>query len=238
MAFAGREALRSLPRFHVLAEQITGGRVNLEREQAHKIRNVLRLREGSEIAVLDGTGSYYRCRLIWLENANVSAEVLERGEAGTEAPIQITLAQAIPKQDKMDLIIQSCTEAGVCRFLLFESRRCVARWPEPKIAGRIERLQKIAHEAAEQSLRAIVPEVRYTSDVKEVFVPGGLLLYEGAERRIGTVEAETKMTVIVGPEGGFDDEEASSAGCIPVSLGPRLLRTEHAGLYAVAAILQ
>lgn len=244
MGGAGREAIRALPRFHVLPEQITGGRVNLEGIQAHKTRHVLRLRVGDPLAVIDGSGDCFVCRIVWIERGNVAAEVLERLPLQTEPALHIHVCQAIAKGDKLDAVIRSCTEAGAAAFTLFHSERTVARWPEVRIADRLERLRTIARDSAELSLRARVPEVRWASDMASAPPAGvpAILLYEGADLPLLATLERTRdaLALVVGPEGGFSDAEVSaarSAGWQIASLGPRLLRTEHAAFAAVSGVL-
>jgi conserved hypothetical protein TIGR00046 len=144
----------------------------------------------------------------------------------------------------MDAVIRSCTEAGAAGFTLFESERCVARWPQTRVTDRLERLRSIARDAAEVSLRARVPEVRRASDMVSA-ASGGMptvFLYEGTDLPL-LAEVELSgnaVTLVVGPEGGFSDAEVSVArehGWTVASLGPRVLRTEHAAFAAIAGLL-
>ncbi|GMV36827.1 MAG: ribosomal RNA small subunit methyltransferase E [Fimbriimonadales bacterium] len=244
MGSTGREAIRALPRFHVLPEQITGGRVNLDADQAHKANHVLRLRVGDPLAVMDGSGDCFVCRVVWIERGNLSAEVLERHTLDTEPASRIHICQAIAKGDKLEAVVRSCTEVGASGFTLFESERCVARWPEARVVNRLERLRAIARDSAEVSLRARTPEVGWASDLASAppaDVPA-VLLYEGSNIPLlaevaGSCDA---VAFVVGPEGGFSDAEVSLArerGWEIASLGPRVLRTEHAAFAAISGLL-
>lgn len=241
MGVTGREAIRNLPRFHVLPEQMTGGRVNLEREQARKAIQVLRLKTGDLLGVMDGSGDCFRCRIVWTEHDNVSAEVLDRYLLDTEPPQPITLCQALPKGDKLDQIVRGCTEAGASRFVLFPSEHSIPRWPSAKIESRLERLRAIGQEEAEVALRARVPAIQWAASFTEMLAltERATLLYEGHDP-LERLTPEAGCTLIVGPEGGFSDNEVREAvagGCRLASLGPRVLRAENAGLFAIAQLL-
>jgi 16S rRNA (uracil1498-N3)-methyltransferase len=167
----------------------------------------------------------------------------------TEPGPKITLYQGIPKGDKLDLILQKCTELGATEIIPFIAARSVARVPEARIQERVERWRRIVLEAARQSNRFSVPEVFFAGDLANVLQLAKhsvkLLLWEeeqvGALRKtLAGFSSPLSIAVIVGPEGGLTVEEVESAGrCgfIPVSLGKRILRTETAAL-VVLSILQ
>ncbi len=243
MGGTAREAIRALPRFHVLPEQITGGRVNLDGDQAHKASRVLRLRVGDPLAAMDGSGDCFVCRVVWVERGNLSAEVLERHSLDTEPAIRIHVCQAIAKGDKLEAVVRSCTEVGASGFTLFGAERCVARWPEARVASRLERLRVIARDSAEVSLRACVPAVGWASGLATA-PPAGMptvFLYEGADCPFlaEVVPGGNEIALVVGPEGGFTKAEVSlarSCGWLVASLGPRVLRTEHAAFAAICGL--
>lgn len=236
MGSDGREAIRGLPRFHVLPEQMTGGRVNIEREQARKIVSVLRLGSGDQLAVINGTGICFRCRIVWAERDNVSAEVLERYTLDTEPPYPITVVQALPKGDKLEQVVRSCTEAGATEFVMFPGERSIPRWVPEKVDAKLERLRAIAQDAAEVAIRARVPAIEWSTDMP--VGPEVTMVYEGEGEPLARIDAP--LTLLVGPEGGFSENEvrlAAESGCRLASLGPRILRTEHAAFFAIAQAL-
>jgi 16S rRNA (uracil1498-N3)-methyltransferase len=278
MDLDGRETIRALPRFHIRPEQLADGRVRLTEPQSHKATAVLRLCARDEIAVLDGSGAFFRCRLTALTKHAVEAEVIATGWLPTEPLFAITLCQAVPKAGKLDVVVRACTAAGVARFVIFEAERSVAKWPPDRVAERLARLSAITVEEAELSLRARVPEVAWLPDLPAVLAASGgtgvspvvpdapgstrsdgpsaasdhdptrrwplgvppVLLYEGATTPFARLALPAaSATLILGPEGGLSDDEveaAREAGCVVASLGPRILRTEFAGLYALAAL--
>jgi 16S rRNA (uracil1498-N3)-methyltransferase len=172
-----------------------------------------------------------------------------RPAPATESGPRITLFQGIPKGDKLEFILQKCTELGVAGIVPFMACRSVARVPAVRLKEKLERWRRIVREAARQSNRTSVPEISFAWELVEVLRlaehPVKLLLWE--EEQAGTLKKvlaqlspPERIAVIVGPEGGLTAEEAASAvkcGFIPVSLGKRIVRTETAGL-AIVTILQ
>ncbi|MBO9600124.1 MAG: RNA methyltransferase, partial [Cohnella sp.] len=177
--------------------------------------------------------------------------------AESEMAWRVTVAQSLPKGDKLETVIQKGTEAGAAAFLPFLSQRTVVQYDDRKEAKRVDRWRRIAKEAAEQSHRGVVPEVMAVSSWKSLigrFAEYDLVLlcYEeegragNGLRRVLTEFAanrveggEPRILIVVGPEGGFDEREAeaaAAAGALPIGLGKRILRTETAALYALACI--
>lgn len=225
--------LRSLPRVFVpgaLAE----GPIELPKEEVDKIRKVLRLSAGAEIAVLPNDGS-----LIRAEFRNHEALPKEVFWPGSEANLRLTVAQALPKGDKLDEIVRACTEIGVAHFVLFPSERTVVRWDERKTMDRLSRLQTIAREAAEVSFRTILPTFELAKDLTGVLKtrPDAVVLseVEGLSPKL-TASGEA-MTIVVGPEGGWAGRELAVIGDRGVTLGPRVLRVDHAASSAAAILL-
>ena len=172
---------------------------------------------------------------------------MSRAPLATESPLDLTLAQGIPKGDKMDGIVRMATELGVTRVVPLMTERTVVRLEPARWTSRLGRWQRIAKEAAQQSGRAAVPEITAPRDVGSwagESRPAGLLVClweeerEGLEKRLPPGPCP-RVTVIVGPEGGLTAEEVRGlvdAGAVVASLGPRLLRTETAGAVAVALL--
>lgn len=222
-------------RFFVSAEEIAGEAFPLPPSIAHQVTRVLRLADGDEVILLDGSGNQARCRL---EAAGTSLRVIERGEAGREPRHQLTIWQALLKGDGLERVIQQGTELGVSHFGLVVTSRCVVRDLSPR---RVERLRAIARESAEQTERGVVPTVGPPVGLGAVFRLGAVMLFERAEAdapRLGALEPPAEL--IVGPEGGFDPAEveaAREAGLTLASLGPRILRAESVALAAAAVVL-
>jgi 16S rRNA (uracil1498-N3)-methyltransferase len=210
------------------------GPIELPKEEIDKIRKVLRLSAGAEIAVLPNDGTLIRC-----EFQNREAIPKEVVHPQTEASLSLTVAQALPKGDKLDEIVRACTELGVAHFLLFPSERTVVRWDEKKTADRIHRLETIAREAAEVSFRTILPTFAVADGLATVLKvrPDAIVLseVEGLSPKLGpTGDA---MTIVVGPEGGWSNRELALIGNRGVTLGPRVLRVDHAAPAAAALLL-
>ena len=225
--------LRGLPRVFVPGAN-PNGPIELPKEELDKLRKVLRLSPGAEIAVLPNDGSLIQCKLQPQHADPIAVHFPE-----TEPLLQLTLAQALPKGDKLDEIVRACTEIGVSRFMLFPSDRTIVRWDEKKTLDRVHRLQIIAREAAEVSFRTRIPEFEVASGLATVLraYPEATVLseVEGISPRLEAKSNE--MTIVVGPEGGWSKLELKLIGSRGVTLGPRVLRVDHAGPAAAAMLL-
>ncbi len=225
--------LRSLPRVFVPGAS-ADGLIELPKEELDKLRKVLRLSPGAEIAVLPDNGTLIRCKLL-----PHHAEPLDVHAPNTEAKRRVTLAQALPKGDKLDEIVRACTEIGVAHFVLFSSDRTVVKWDEKKTMDRVNRLQTIAREAAEVSFRTRIPEFSVMSGLAPVLrhYPDAMVLseVEGLGKSLSASSGD--VTIVVGPEGGWSQLELKLIGDRGVTLGPRVLRVDHAGPAASAILL-
>jgi 16S rRNA (uracil1498-N3)-methyltransferase len=157
----------------------------------------------------------------------------------TEPDLHLTIAQALPKGDKIDEIVRACTELGVAQFIFFPSERTVVRWDEKKTASRLHRLEVIAREAAEVCFRTKLPQMSLAPDLNAVLKehPASIVLseVEGLSPRLS--RTSERMTVVVGPEGGWAPKELALIGDRGVTLGPRVLRVDHAAPAAAAILL-
>ncbi|MDO8682941.1 MAG: 16S rRNA (uracil(1498)-N(3))-methyltransferase [Armatimonadota bacterium] len=237
-------------RFFVNPNQISDGRVVITGSCARQIHTVLRLRKGDQISVLDGLGNLYVCRLDEVSSREVIAEVTDTCTCDNDPSIKLTLAQGLPKGDKVELVVQKATELGISEMALFASERTVARPSADKIAQRLARWESIAKEASEQCCRATIPTITGVLDYDELLsrVAGfdlALVAWEDEsdimlKDALGEAPAGARILLIVGPEGGLTEREvaaAKQAGAIPVSLGKRILRTETAAIAGCAIIL-
>jgi 16S rRNA (uracil1498-N3)-methyltransferase len=239
--------------FFISPERWSGDRVTIMGQDAHHIGRVLRLKPGDVIAVSDGMGRMGRVRIESLGEEAVEGTVVEEAPEplGEESP-PITLAQGLPKGRKFEFILQKSVELGVERIVPVASARTVVRLEGRRVAERLERWRRIAREAAKQCRRPSVPEVAalvsLETFLEELGAPEAgqlrLLLWEEASEPLREVLARAgrpaSVVCLVGPEGGFEEAEASlatEAGFAPASLGPRILRTETAPL-ALLAVLQ
>lgn len=233
-------------RFFVPPDALKEGEVVLRGELAHQVRDVLRLRPGEEIVTLDNTGAAFRVQLESVGRDTARGRVVERVEVGSEPRTRIVLYQALVKADKFEWVLQKGTEAGVAGFVPVRTRRAVA---DHVGASKRTRWRRILKEAAEQAGRARIPTLgevlSLSAALEQARAGGGLRLvpYEGEKRRslraVLTPPPE-RVSLLIGPEGGLEEAEVAEAeahGFLPVTLGPRILRTETAGLAAAAAIL-
>lgn len=216
--------------------------VRVEGPALHHLR-VARVVPGEEMEVFDGHG---RAWVAWLEAVDESGAVLRLGdERRGAAGRAVVLIQGLPKGDKLDWVLQKSTELGVSEVWPVVTARSVAR-PKPEALGaRHARWQRIVEEAARQSGRADVPEVaalRPLDEAVRALTPEvRLLILDEEERaeRLGAAAGDGPVALVVGPEGGLEREEVEAlraAGGVPVSLGPLVLRTETAGVAALAVI--
>lgn len=252
MADSGRgETGMRIPRVFLSAEcRLVGNDILISGADAGHLTRVLRLGAGARIDVLDGEGRVLRARIQKVTRDVVRALVEEVGKASSEPPVRLTLVQGLARGEKMDLVVQKAVEIGVARIVPVCCARTVVRLDQEQGRRRRERWQKIAVEAAEQCGRAVVPAVEPLSSLGDALssIPPGttvLLPWEG-EHVVGLGDVldaappAGEVFVFIGPEGGFTAEEVALcrvAGARSVTLGPRILRTETAGLVAAALVL-
>lgn len=237
-------------RFILHGADLSGEAVEVRGDLFRHMAKVLRLKIDTSVQLADGCG--VECSGVIREIGRESLLVAitqRRGVTPPAAAPRITLYQGVPKGDKMELILQKCTELGVSEVVPFQAARSVSRVTREREAEKLRRWQRITDEASRQAGRPLVPTVRYAADMEAVATEANhdlrLLLWEG-EHDTGLREALSvrplpeSIALIVGPEGGITPEEAELArrkGFIPVTLGQRILRTETAGI-ALVAILQ
>ena len=230
-------------RFFVTEHPRARETLTLPPETSRQIARVLRLREGDTVTVFDGSGSEWSAEI---QSASPRVVTLLAGPEetpGREAATHITLCQAILKSDNFEIVVQKATELGVTAIQPFTCERSVARSAS---ASKRERWQRIIREAAEQCGRVIVPELLDETNFEGLLGRPGTTVMLWEEERSGSFSdalqgaAGQQLTLIVGPEGGFSPTEAGAAadaGTAVVSLGPRVMRAETAGITAVALAL-
>ena len=229
---------------------VSGDLVTVTGELYRHMARVLRLKKGNEVELIDD-GATRHSGVI----EEVGAKALTvRITAASPAPkeeqgMRITLYQGLPKGEKLDLILQKCTELGVSEMVTFDAARSVVKLKGERSAVRLSRYEKIVQEAARQSGRSAPPRVAIGGTLETVLRESGqtvkLLLWEGEEKTtlhelFKGYPAPESVAIVVGPEGGLSSEEvrqAEASGFVPVTLGKRILRTETAGL-AMVSILQ
>lgn len=225
-------------------------------DDAHHIANVMRTRAGETIIVSDGVSREVRATITEIGKGRIVARVTEALPMLAEPKLLVTIAQSLPKGDKMETVIQKGTEIGASRFIPFVSERTVVQYDGKKETKRLERWHKIAKEAAEQAHRNRIPDVVAPMTWKQLLqsvreADAAFFCYEKEDANIlkqalqlaiskrGRVDG-MNVLLIVGPEGGFTEgeaQEAEQAGCVSVKLGARILRTETAGLVGLTCLL-
>lgn len=214
-------------------------------DDCHYLLQVLRMRQGEEFCVVDAEGTVYNAVITSVGKKELEAELISQQDTSHEMKAKITLYQSVSKGERMDLTIQKSVELGVTKIVPVLSDRCVVKLDGK--SGKSDRWQKIALEAARQSGRDIVPEVtepvKFADAVKNCDEDIKIIPWEEARdetlKDILSKTNEGSIAVFIGPEGGFDSSEADLAianGIKPVTLGPRILRTETAGPAVLAMI--
>lgn len=232
---------------HLRPDAVHGDRVAFEAAAAHHLGRVLRASVGDVVQAVDSGGALLSVRLTTIAARRAEGLIVSRAALATESPLDLTLAQGIPKGDKMDGIVRMATELGVTRLVPLLTARTVVRLEPARRNSRLDRWRRIAKEAAQQSGRAAVPEItlprELTGWAREAGTAGLLVcLWEEAREGLdGCLPAGPcpRATVLVGPEGGLAPDEVrelADGGALVASLGPRLLRTETAGAVAVALL--
>jgi len=245
-------------RFFVVPNQIDliQNKVVIQDEDVKHISKVLRLKEEDIVEICDGANNEYICTIESINKGDVTFSIIERRESNQEAPIEVVLYQGIPKSTKMDLIIQKTTELGITEIIPVEMERSIVQFNNQKDKEKkVERWQKIALEAAKQSKRGLVPLIHLPLSFKDAIKHGkenqlNIMPYENQEDKgfkniIKSLSTEDKSSVRrigiwIGPEGGFDDEEvikAVESKIHPITLGPRILRTETAGFTILGLVM-
>ena len=241
---AFRRPCEMLPRFYCPELPSQPMDYLLPSEVAHHAVRVLRLRYGERVAVFDGKGLEFEGGLIELEGRS-GVRLDERVASCREAPLGVSLVQALAVADKMDWIVQKAVELGAVRVQPVEAERSVLKLAGDRAEKRIQHWRQIAVSAAEQCGRnclcEVAPVERLSRWLSQPFEgERWILAPEGGERFSALPKPTGPVALLVGPEGGWSEAElaaARSAGCKPVSLGPRVLRTETAGLAAMAAMM-
>jgi len=222
----------------------SGIELQLDRERAHYLSRVLRLRNGDMLTVFNGDNGEFDARVALLAKNSATVVVGAPVETATESALKIHLVQGISRGERMDFVVQKATELGVKRITPVFTEYGVVKLDQARAAKRSDHWQSIAISACEQSGRIRPPLIDAPVDLNAWFGAGAreadsdLILRPGATTPLSSIAAPaTKVCLLIGPEGGFSDteyEDAEIAGFTAVSLGPRILRTETAALTAIA----
>ena len=237
-----------MTRFFVTPEELQQNALTLVDENAQHAW-VLRLNEGEEVMACDGEGRECLCSIAEVSNGQLQLDVLERRESVSEASVRVSVYLAFPKADRLEHVIQKATELGAYEIVAFPSARCVSKPDEKSLKKKLERWQKIAASAAEQSGRGRIPQVRtlpsFAEALKQAALADKALMFYENEQAVTLKMALTSSTyqtvsLLTGPEGGLEPKEVEldkDTGMHICTLGSRILRCETAPLCALSAVM-
>lgn len=224
---------------------IVNNEVPLPESGAHHVARVLRLRVGAALGVFDGMGGEFRAEIVSLEGNHAIVRINEQVTAISESPLKITLIQGVSRGERMDWALQKATELGVARIAPVLTARSVVRLDDKQSAKKHAHWRNIVIGACEQSGRSHVPDILGAITLRQYFLQHHkqgmrfVLSPYGPAALAGLTSMSTRVELLIGPEGGLDDDElnaAQAAGFIPVRLGPRVLRTETAAVTALSVM--
>ena len=216
--------------------------VTLNADASRYLSKVMRYKVDDTVVLFNGDGNNYNARIISI-NKTVQVQIDSVDKNETESPLSITLVQSLAKGTKLELIIQKATELGVVKVSPVTTERTVLQIDQKRMQKKLEHWSKIAQSACAQCNRSVVPIIEPVLDFKQwLSVHAGehsLLIQPGATETFADLNSKTAINILVGPEGGFSDAElalAIEAGVNTVRCGPRVMRTETAGLVATAIV--
>ncbi|MDO4939203.1 MAG: 16S rRNA (uracil(1498)-N(3))-methyltransferase [Lachnospiraceae bacterium] len=238
---------------HIFTDNFTDTQVVISGDDYNHLSHALRIQPGDDILVSDGNGRDVIAAVAEITDREIIADIIRENASEAELRCRIVLYQALPKSDKMDFIIQKCVELGVAEIVPVETARCIVKLDAKARDKKVERWQKIASSAAEQSQRSritkICPVMRFKDAIKDACKLSRCVMpYEHKDGRSelkslledARESKSDSIGIFIGPEGGFDEKEveiAASNGIEPISLGHRILRTETAGMALIAALM-
>ncbi|WP_062513824.1 16S rRNA (uracil(1498)-N(3))-methyltransferase [Halobacillus sp. KGW1] len=242
-----------MQRYFIDREQWRDNHITIVGNDVHHITRVMRMGTGDEIIAIHPDKGPALCEITDISDDTVVCKFGEWRKEDRELPVQVTIVSAIGKGDKLEQVVQKGTELGAHAFIPFKAERCVAKWENKKVDKKINRLEKIAKEAAEQSERSHVPDIYPPVSLSELrtrkkafdrcFFAYADEARRGSSYALHTRLAEAspgeKVLVVFGPEGGFSDQEVQTLdgdGFLSIRLGPRILRMETAPLYFLSSI--
>lgn len=235
-------------RFFVAPEELEHSDIILTGENAQHAK-VLRLKGGEEVLVCGGNGMECLCKVADVAPGEITLDVLERRQSQSEAKVKVSVYMAFPKADKLEHVIQKATELGAYEIIAFPSARCISKPDEKSLKKKLDRWQKIAASAAEQSGRGLIPQVLTLPSYKAALeraakADKALFFYENEQAttlKMALSEgAYETVSLMSGPEGGLEEAEvaqAAAAGLRVCTLGKRILRCETAPLCALSAVM-
>lgn len=245
--------LREVQRYFIPKDQWQDDIITITGEDHHHITRVMRMNIGDKVICNDPTGQSAKCQIKEIDQTEVKLAVLKDLDESTELPVDVTIAQGLPKRDKLELVLQKGTELGATKFIPFQAARSVVKWNQKRAKSRLKRFRKIVKEASEQSHRQKLPIVEEPQTINALIETSvdydvKIVAYEEEAKTktssslhdaIQSLQENEKLFVCIGPEGGFTKEEIEllkENDFQTVRLGPRILRTETAALYVLASL--
>ncbi|MBE7036298.1 MAG: 16S rRNA (uracil(1498)-N(3))-methyltransferase [Ruminococcaceae bacterium] len=237
-----------MSKFFVEKKQITDIGIEIIGTDVNHIVKVLRAKIGDTLVICDGEGIDYEAVIEALSKDSVKTKIIRSYPCKTEPKTKVTLYQGLPKQGKMEWIIEKCTEIGIHTIVPVQMTRSVVKLSEEQAQKKLERWQKTAEAAAKQCGRGLIPQIKMPITISELSkedLPEFLLLpYEDEQansvKTALSSKKEASAGIFIGPEGGFAPDEVvqlKGLGAKTVTLGPRILRTETAGSVALSLLL-
>ena len=238
-------------RFYAAPDRVGESLINLSPDESHHLARALRLREGDEAFAFDGRGREYRCRVSHVDARSARLEIIEALADAVESPADLTLAQALAKGEKFDIIVQKAAELGVRRIAPLVTEHADVRLNDERAEKRAERWRRIALEALKQSGGRRLVEIKqpaaladFIAEATAESAPPALPVFSerggtSISDALSSVSHTQPVVALVGPEGGWGDDELerlAARGARFVTLGPRILRTETAAIVAVSLI--
>ncbi len=239
-------------RFYVSSEQIQGESIKIVGRDVNHIKRVLRMMPGDELVVCNGQNQDFHCKIIDILEDCILVHILNVSQSNVELKGRISLYQAMPKSDKMELIIQKAVELGVYEVVPVMTKRTIVKLKDKnKEAKKLQRWNTIAESAAKQSGRGVIPKVEAVMSFEDAIKKGnamdlGIIPYEktmgiDTTRKImKDLNKHETIGIYIGPEGGFEEKEielAKANNIFPISLGKRILRTETAAFALLSMMM-
>lgn len=230
-----------MPKFFIEKEKIVSGKIVISDGDAAHISKVLRMLPGETLMLCDGEGTDFDAEILSATKEEVSLKILSARPCPAEPNLKVTLFQGLPKQGKMDYIIEKCTELGIAEIVPVSCKRSVVNVKEDKQDKKLARWRKIASESVKQCMRGVIPHITEVMSVKEAIsyakhLSHTVACYENEEqfslKEALSGEKPDSLGIFIGPEGGFDETEIElflKENIKTVTLGSRILRTETAG---------
>lgn len=242
-----------MQRYFIPEENWEEDEVTIANDDAHHISRVMRSQPDDKIICNHPRGQAAICDISEITGDHVRAVISEWLDETAELPLEITIAQGLPKSDKMDFVLKKGTELGAHAFIPVQTNRSVVSWDDKKMEKKMNRYRKIAKEASEQSHRNKIPHIQPLTVLNGLVNESDsyefkLFAYEEEAKTekfqsfgkiVNNMAPDDRVLIVIGPEGGFSPQEADllkQNDFLPVRLGPRILRTETAAMYALASI--